>query len=132
MGFEALSPYTLPNVIEVSEGIPYIDMTKWDHQKLYELKGQIVYLGLRNYRIGYACIPKRRFQHGAASQRCFSKHFPEKEIHTERSFYQNMNKFIRLDINNKWIDSLSGGKNLLIRKDHMDGLLKRNELLQEK
>ena len=40
MGFEGFSPYTLPNVIEISEGIPYIDMTNWDHEKLYELKGQ--------------------------------------------------------------------------------------------
>ncbi len=42
MGFEGFSPYTLPNVIEISEGIPYIEMTDWDHKKLYDLKGQIV------------------------------------------------------------------------------------------
>ena len=28
LGFEGFSPYTLPNVIEISEGIPYIDMTR--------------------------------------------------------------------------------------------------------
>ena len=39
MGFEGFSPYTLPNVIEISEGIPYIEMTNWDHKKLYDLKG---------------------------------------------------------------------------------------------
>ena len=40
LGFEVFSPYTLPNVIEISEGIPYIDMTDWDHKKLYDLKGR--------------------------------------------------------------------------------------------
>ena len=47
LGFEGFSPYTLPNVIEISEGIPYIDMTNWDHQKLYDLKGQIVFEGVK-------------------------------------------------------------------------------------
>ncbi|MBV5349241.1 asparagine synthetase B family protein, partial [bacterium] len=47
LGFESLSPYTLPNVIEISEGIPYIDMTNWDHQKLYDLKGQFVSEGVK-------------------------------------------------------------------------------------
>ncbi len=42
LGFETLSPYTLPNVIEVAEGIPFIEMTDWDHEKLYNLKGQLV------------------------------------------------------------------------------------------
>jgi len=37
----------LPNVIEISEGIPYIDMTDWDHKKLYDLKGQIVFEGVK-------------------------------------------------------------------------------------
>ena len=41
LGFEGFSPYTLPKVIEISEGIPYIDITGWDHEKLYALKGQI-------------------------------------------------------------------------------------------
>ena len=47
LGFEAFSPYTLPNVIEISEGIPYIDITGWDHKKLYDLKGQIVSDGVK-------------------------------------------------------------------------------------
>ena len=47
MGFEGFSPYTLPNVIEISEGIPYIEMTDWDHRKLYDLKGKIVSMGIK-------------------------------------------------------------------------------------
>jgi asparagine synthase (glutamine-hydrolysing) len=81
MGFEGFSPYTLPNVIEISEGIPYIEMTNWDHNKLYDLKGQIVSAGVKAITgMEMPVFQKRRFQHGAASDRDFSKHFPQKEI----------------------------------------------------
>ncbi len=87
LGFETFSPYTLPNVIEISEGIPYIDMTGWDHNKLYELKGKIVSGGIKAVTgIEMPVFPKRRFQHGAASQDGFSRHFPEKEIAYRREF----------------------------------------------
>jgi asparagine synthase (glutamine-hydrolysing) len=89
-GFEAFSPYTLPNVIEISEGIPYIDMTNWDHQKLYELKGQIVSHGVRSLTgIEMPVFPKRRFQHGATSGRNFKRHFPVKEIAYRKEFLSN-------------------------------------------
>ena len=87
MGFEGFSPYTLPNVIEISEGIPYIDMTKWDHEKLYELKGKVVSAGVKAITgIEMPVFQKRRFQHGAASDRDFTKHFPEKEITYRKEF----------------------------------------------
>ena len=87
LGFEVFSPYTLPNVIEISEGIPYIDMTGWDHQKLYELKGLIVSGGIKAVTgIDMPVFPKRRFQHGAASIADFSRHFPEKEIIYRKEF----------------------------------------------
>jgi asparagine synthase (glutamine-hydrolysing) len=87
LGFEGFSPYTLPNVIEVSEGVPYIEMTNWDHQKLYELKGQIVSLGIKALTgMDMPVFPKRRFQHGAASSRAFNNHFPDKEIVYRREF----------------------------------------------
>lgn len=41
-GFQGFSPYALPNVIDVAEGIPFIELTNWDHEKLYALKGEIV------------------------------------------------------------------------------------------
>jgi asparagine synthase (glutamine-hydrolysing) len=41
-GFAGFSPYALPNVIEVAEGIPFIALTDWDHDRLYRLKGEIV------------------------------------------------------------------------------------------
>ncbi len=86
--FEAFSPYTLPNVIEISEGIPYIDLTDWDHKKLYDLKGQIVYEGVKAVTgIEMPVFEKRRFQHGAASQNDFDKHFPEKDIDYRKAFF---------------------------------------------
>lgn len=88
LGFEGFSPYTLPNVIEISEGIPYIDLTDWDHKKLYDLKGQIVYEGVKAVTgIEMPVFEKRRFQHGAASQNDFDKHFPEKDIDYRKAFF---------------------------------------------
>jgi asparagine synthase (glutamine-hydrolysing) len=87
LGFETFSPYTLPNVIEISEGIPYIDMTGWDHHKLYELKGKIVSGGIKAVTgMEMPVFPKRRFQHGVASPVNFSRHFPEKEIAYRKEF----------------------------------------------
>ncbi len=90
LGFEGFSPYTLPNVIEISEGIPYINMTNWDHQKLYDLKGQIVSSGVKKITgMDMPVFPKRRFQHGAASTKDFDKHFPVKEIAYRKEFLSN-------------------------------------------
>jgi len=85
--FKSFSPYTLPNVIEISEGIPYIDMTGWDHQKLYELKGKIVSQGIKAVTgMEMPLFPKRRFQHGAASPENFKNAFPAKEIAYRKEF----------------------------------------------
>jgi asparagine synthase (glutamine-hydrolysing) len=90
LGFESFSPYTLPNIIEISEGIPYIELTNWDHQKLYDLKGQIVSLGIKAVTgMEMPVFPKRRFQHGAASAKVFSSQFPEKEITYRKEFLLN-------------------------------------------
>lgn len=88
--FEPFSPYTLPNVIEISEGIPYIDMTNWDHKKLYDLKGEIVSEGIKKVTgMDMPVFPKRRFQHGAASPDSFEKHFPGKELLYRKEFLSN-------------------------------------------
>jgi asparagine synthase (glutamine-hydrolysing) len=87
LGFETFSPYTLPNVIEVSEGIPFIDLTAWDHKKLYDLKGKIVSAGVREITgMSMPIFPKRRFQHGAASAKAFTKLFPLKETAYRKEF----------------------------------------------
>ena len=90
LGFEGFSPYTLPNVIEISEGIPYIELTNWDHEKLYELKGKIVSSGVKGITgMDMPVFSKRRFQHGAASQGDFKRHFPEREIAYRKEFLSN-------------------------------------------
>lgn len=87
MGFQVCSPYTLPNVIEVSEGIPFIEMTGWDHEKLYDLKGKIVQSGVKSVTgIEMPVFPKRRFQHGAASTDDFQRLFPLKEKEYRKEF----------------------------------------------
>jgi asparagine synthase (glutamine-hydrolysing) len=87
LGFESFSPYTLPNVIEISEGIPFIDITGWDHKKLYDLKGKIVCDGIKAVTgMTMPIFPKRRFQHGAASATSFTKLFPVKETAYRKEF----------------------------------------------
>jgi asparagine synthase (glutamine-hydrolysing) len=87
LGFDSLSPYTLPNVIEVSEGIPFIDMTNWDHEKLYDLKGDLVRRGVKAITgIDMPVFPKRRFQHGAVKGQTFGKVFPVQDLDYRKEF----------------------------------------------
>ncbi len=87
LGFEIFSPYTLPNVIEISEGIPFIDITGWDHKKLYDLKGEIVSRGVESITgMKMPVFSKRRFQHGAVSNENFLKHFPKREVEYRKVF----------------------------------------------
>lgn len=87
MGFNSFSPYTLENVIEIAEGIPFVDLTDWDHEKLYALKGQVVASGIKAITgMDMPVFEKRRFQHGAASRDAFKKHFPEKELDYRKEF----------------------------------------------
>ncbi|HEY6146307.1 MAG TPA: asparagine synthase-related protein [Thermoanaerobaculia bacterium] len=65
-GFDGFSPFTRPSVVEVAEGIPFIELTGWNHERLYALKGEIVSRGVEavtGYRM--PVFPKRRFQDGA-------------------------------------------------------------------
>jgi asparagine synthase (glutamine-hydrolysing) len=93
LNFTGFSPYTLPNVIEVAEGIPFIEMTGWDHETLYQLKGEIVASGIKTIT-GFE-MPvnlKRRFQHGVADKQTFKNLFPEKDITYRKAFqaiYEN-------------------------------------------
>jgi asparagine synthase (glutamine-hydrolysing) len=71
-GFKGFSPFMLPNVIEVAEGIPFIELTDWDHEKLYALKGDIVAKGIEAVTgMHMPIFEKRRFQDGAAKERAF-------------------------------------------------------------
>ncbi len=79
-GFHGFSPFALPNVIEIAEGIPFIELTQWDHDRLYALKGQIVASGIRQ-RLGVEMpvFDKRRFQHGVMSRPSLETLFPTSE-----------------------------------------------------
>jgi asparagine synthase (glutamine-hydrolysing) len=68
-GFVGLSPFVCPAVIAVAEGIPFIELTGWDHDRLYALKGQVVSAGVKAVTgLDMPVFPKRRFQHGAANR----------------------------------------------------------------
>jgi asparagine synthase (glutamine-hydrolysing) len=68
-GFNGLSPFVCPSVIAVAEAIPFIELTGYDHQKLYDLKGRVVAAGVKAITgLDMPVFPKRRFQHGAAGE----------------------------------------------------------------
>jgi asparagine synthase (glutamine-hydrolysing) len=88
--FDGLSPYTSANVIEVAESIPFIEMTDWDHNKLYALKGQIVSAGIKAITgLNMPVYEKRRFQQGVAEKKVFEEHFPDSDI-SYRKVYQQV------------------------------------------
>jgi asparagine synthase (glutamine-hydrolysing) len=69
LGFRGFSPYTRPAVIAAAEAIPFHDLTRGSHEKLYALKGDIVRRGVQSV-LGYdmPAFEKRRFQHGVSSE----------------------------------------------------------------
>lgn len=86
-GFEGFSPFALPRVIEVAEGIPFIDLTQWNHEKLYDLKGAIVRSGIKALTgIDMPSFPKKRFQHGAIEKSRFQALFPKSEMEYRKIF----------------------------------------------
>lgn len=88
-GFQGFSPYALPNVIEIAEGIPFIELTDWNHDKLYALKGQIVAQGIKEVTgVDMPIFPKRRFQNGAVSQDTFASLFPSSPIAYRQAFLE--------------------------------------------
>jgi asparagine synthase (glutamine-hydrolysing) len=77
-GFKGFSPYALPNVIEVAEGIPFIGLTDWQHDKLYALKGEIVRRGVKAITgLTMPVFEKRRFQHGASHRNLLAERLPD-------------------------------------------------------
>ncbi|MCA9194782.1 MAG: asparagine synthetase B family protein [Planctomycetales bacterium] len=77
LGFKGFSPYALPRVIQVAEGIPYVELTDWQHDRLYSLKGQIISAGMKSvFDVDFPIYEKRRFQHGATTEETFAKIFP--------------------------------------------------------
>jgi asparagine synthase (glutamine-hydrolysing) len=86
-GFESLSPFTQPNVIEVAEGIPFIALTDYSVEKLYALKGEIVARGVKAITgLEMPVFPKRRFQHGALRVEQLRQRMPQREAELRKQF----------------------------------------------
>lgn len=79
-GFEGFSPYTRPTVIAVAEAIPFLELTHYDVDRLYELKGEIVAQGVEAITgMKMPVFPKRRFQHGALPVEAMQSRMPDRE-----------------------------------------------------
>jgi asparagine synthase (glutamine-hydrolysing) len=87
LGFQGFSPYTLPNVIAVAEGLPFIELTEWEPERLYALKGDIVRRGVAAITgLTMPVFDKRRFQRGAVDAARFQAVFPASEMAYRRAF----------------------------------------------
>jgi asparagine synthase (glutamine-hydrolysing) len=72
----------------VAEAIPFIELTGWSHDRLYDLKGEVVARGVEAVTgLAMPIFPKRRFQHGATSRRAFASLFPAREADYRRVFH---------------------------------------------
>ncbi len=88
--FSGFSPFALPRVIEIAESIPFIELTDWDHRKLYELKGEVIRRGIQSVcNIEMPIFEKRRFQHGAIATQQFSELFPKDEADYRFEFWNS-------------------------------------------
>jgi asparagine synthase (glutamine-hydrolysing) len=89
LGFSGFSPYSLPSVIEVAEGIPFIELTGWSHEKLYALKGEIVSRGVKLVTgLEMPVFPKRRFQIGAGNSQAADRLFPANPATYRKAFLE--------------------------------------------
>ena len=71
----------------MAEAIPFVELTDWQHEKLYALKGEIVRLGVKALTgLEMPVFEKRRFQHGATDTETFSALFPEDELEYRKTF----------------------------------------------
>jgi asparagine synthase (glutamine-hydrolysing) len=87
LGFRGFSPYTRPNVIAVAEAIPFIKLTDYSVERLYELKGEIVSRGIEKLTgLKMPVFPKRRFQHGALTEDALRQKLPFREVEYRKQF----------------------------------------------
>jgi asparagine synthase (glutamine-hydrolysing) len=86
-GFHSFSPYTRPRVIAIAESIPFIDLTNYSVERLYQLKGEIVAHGVERLTgIQMPVFPKRRFQHGAMTEDTMRQTLPFREAEYRQQF----------------------------------------------
>jgi asparagine synthase (glutamine-hydrolysing) len=85
--FNGFSPYTRPDVIAVAEAIPFIKLTDYSVDRLYELKGEIVSRGIAAVTgMQMPVFPKRRFQHGALPVDALHQRLPFREAEYRKQF----------------------------------------------
>ena len=86
-GFQGFSPFVQPAVIAVAEAIPFIELTRYDVPRLYDLKGQIASRGIAAITgLNMPVFPKRRFQHGALPEAALRRRLPFRESEYRRQF----------------------------------------------
>jgi asparagine synthase (glutamine-hydrolysing) len=86
-GFQGFSPFTRPSVIAIAEAIPFIELTQYDVNRLYDLKGEIVSRGVKAVTgLEMPVFPKRRFQHGAVSEESLHRRLPYLEADYRKQF----------------------------------------------
>src|SRR5262249_30027997 len=79
-GFEAFSPYTQPPVVAVAEAIPFIELTGYSHERLYQLKGQVdAARGTAVTGLDWPVYPRQRSQPGAAGRSSSAELYPADE-----------------------------------------------------
>ena len=86
-GFSGFSPFTRPSVVALAEAIPFIDLTEYSVDRLYELKGEIVGSGIaRLTGLKMPVFAKRRFQHGALPVEALRHSMPMREAEYRKQF----------------------------------------------
>lgn len=86
-GFQGFSPYTRPSVLAIAEAIPFIRLTDYSVEKLYDLKGEIVRRGIASLTgLDMPVFPKRRFQHGALAEDALHRALPFREAEYRGQF----------------------------------------------
>jgi asparagine synthase (glutamine-hydrolysing) len=86
-GFSGFSPYTQPRVIAVAEAIPFIALTDYEIERLYQLKGEIVARGVEAVTgFDMPVFSKRRFQHGAVAEATLHAKLPFREAEYRQKF----------------------------------------------
>jgi asparagine synthase (glutamine-hydrolysing) len=87
-GFSGFSPYTMPDVIAIAEAIPFIELTNYDVERLYALKGEVVSCGVEALTgMKMPVFAKRRFQHGALSEDSLRQRLPYREAEYRNQFF---------------------------------------------
>ncbi len=87
LGFEGFSPYTRPALVEIAASLPWDELTGYDTERLYALKGEIVASGVRAVTgLEMPVFAKRRFQHGAIPADAMRRALPWSEAEYRNRF----------------------------------------------